>query len=359
MPAIHDRPIEEPNAWTAADLAVDRDAWDLTLTAAEVDDLVRAAAASKAAGLALAEIDAANFPLPHCQATLAQIRDQLAAGRGFALLHGFPVEGHELADVERMYWGFSAHLGRGLTQNSDGTLIHYVTEGRLRPNQGTRSVGDPGRVTMHVDLSDVVSLLCIRQPEDSPKSRLASSTHIHNRLLAEQPDVLARLYEGFVWDRQDEHGPGETPTTGYAVPVFSQKDGVVSCRYNRTWMRKAAERTGGGFSREDAAVLDAFDKIAHESLFEFPFNPGDVQFANNYVTLHGRAPHAPAQTEDTTRLLMRIWHNQDGIRDFADEGLVRYGVMRHGRLGWTAKQMAEGLEGRAHPRRADDGVPLP
>ncbi len=357
MNDVYKQPITEPCAWTPADLATEK-SWNFNLSACEVDDLTVALAKVKAAGTPLARIDAAAFPLPNSAKTLAGLRGQLTTGRGFALLHGFPVEGFSRDDVELMYWGFCAHLGMGLTQNGDATLIHNVTEGRLRPSQGTRSVGDPGRVTMHVDLSDVVSLLCVRQPEDSPKSRLTSSMTIHNRLLETRPDALERLYRGFVWDRQNEHGPGESPTTDYPVPVFSQTRGIVSCRYNRTWMRKAAERSGLGFSPEDAEILDLFDEIAHAEMFEFDFNPGDVQFANNYTMLHGRAPHAPAQSEDTTRLLMRIWFNQDGIREWQDESIVRYGVMRHGRLGWTAGQLADGIEGKLHPRRPVDRAPL-
>ena len=182
-------------------------------------------------------------------------------------------------------------MGTGLTQNSDSTLIHYVTEGKLRPNQGTRGVGNPGKVSLHVDLADVVSLLCVRQPEDSPPSRLASSLTIHNLIRERAPHLLPRFYQGFPWDRQGEHDPRETPTTGYRVPVFSAADGVVSCRYNRSWMAKAADRNGG-FSPEDRELLDLFDDLAAECTFEFPFNPGDIQFANNYTTLHGRAPHA-------------------------------------------------------------------
>lgn len=355
MSDVHMQPITEPCAWTPADLAEEK-SWEFSLSDAEIGDLTTALA--KTRETPLARIEKADFPLPNCEATLAGLRTQLAAGRGFALLHGFPVDGFSREEIERMYWGFCAHLGVGLTQNGDASLIHYVTEGKLRPSQGTRSVGNPGRVTMHVDLSDAVSLLCVRQPEDSPKSRLTSSMTVHNHILEQRPDALPRLYQGFVWDRQNEHGPGESPTTDYPVPVFSHQNGVVSCRYNRTWMRKAVERISDGFSPEDAEILDLFDEIAHANVFEFDFNPGDVQFANNYTMLHGRAPHAPAQTEDTTRLLMRIWYNQDGIRAWRDEGVVRFGVMRHGRLGWTAGQLADGIDGKLHPRRPEDGAPL-
>ena len=63
-------------------------------------------------------------------------------------------------------------------------------------------------------------------------------------LLERAPDALERLYDGFVWDRQNEHDPMETPTTGYKVPMFSECEGQVSCRYNRNWMMKAANRNG-------------------------------------------------------------------------------------------------------------------
>ena len=355
MTAPYLHPITDPAAWLPADLAQDR-AWDISLTQAQADELIDAQAAAARTGLPLARLGAEGFPLPGLREVTEAIRHQLKSGHGFSLLHGFPVEGHALDEVERMYWGLCAHLGIGLTQNSDSTLIHYVTEGKLRPNQGTRGVGNPGKVSLHVDLADCVSLLCVRQPEDSPPSRLSSSLSVHNLLLERHPDALVRLYEGFAWDRQGEHGENETPTTGYRVPFYSQKDGVVSCRYNRNWITKAANRDGG-FSAETEALLDQIDALAHECRFEFPFNPGDIQFASNYTMLHGRAPHAPAQTEETTRLLMRIWIDMEGIRPFADENIVRYGIIRHGRLGWTAPELAAGIEDKAHARRAD-GAPL-
>lgn len=53
---------------------------------------------------------------------------------------------------------------------------------------------------------------------------------------------------------------------------------------------------------------------------------------------------------------MRIAIIED-VRPFADEAIVRNGNIRHGRLGWTAKQLAAGLEGKRHPRREADGAP--
>ncbi len=350
------QPITEPSAWTPRDLENDT-SWDLTLTRAEAGDLVRALEGAHKAGIGLEHVAVENFPLPNCAGVISRIQHALRDGRGFALLHGLPVEGHAREDIALMYWGFCAHLGLGVTQNSDGGLIHYVTEGRLRPNQGTRGVGNPGKVSLHVDLADCTTLLCVRQAADSPHSQLASSTAIHNAFLARAPEHLERLYQGFAWDRQNEHGETEAPTTGYRVPVFSQIGGVVSCRYNRNWITKAAMR-GDGFTPEESELLDLLDELAQEHAFAFPFQPGDVQFVNNYTVLHGRATHKPAASEDDARVLMRIWFDMDDIRPFADEPIIRHGIISHGKLGWTARDLVAGLEGRVHARRAEDRAPL-
>ena len=133
--------------------------------------------------------------------------------------------------------------------------------------------------------------------------------------------------------------------------------GRRGCRYNRNWITKAFERKAENISPEDCALFDLFDEIAQENRFEFEFAPGDVQFANNYVTLHGRSSHVPARSEESTRLLMRIWFNIDNIRVFSDEAIVRHGILRHGKLGWTAEDLVNGIEGLAHARRRKDSDP--
>lgn len=345
-------PVRDRSAWTAADVEADR-SWELRLDDEQRADLEAALTGVRARGLALAEITAVDFPLPSLTGTLAAIGEEVRNGRGFAVLRGFPVQDRPLEDVELLYWGLCSHLGTGITQNSDATLIHYVTEGKLRPNQGARGVGFPTESTLHVDLTDCVSLLCVRQAPDDPPSWLGSSTRIFNDLLESHPEALAPLLEGFEWDRMDEHGPGEQPTSGYRVPVFSIAEGRVSCRYNRYWMAAAMRRKGEHNTPEQRAALDLFDRLAAQHRFEFRFEPGDIQFANNYTVLHGRAAHAPVTEESQVRLLMRIWLDLPQARPVIDEAIVRYGIVRHGNLGWTAEQLHRGEVGSARPRRAD------
>ena len=131
MPDIYREMIVDPSAWTPQDLATDRN-WEMTLNDTQAGELVTALQQVTEQGLSLPEITAENFKIDTCASVTSAIREQLRTGRGMALLHNFPVADQSRQDIERMYWGFCAHLGTGVTQNSDSTLIHYATEGKLR-----------------------------------------------------------------------------------------------------------------------------------------------------------------------------------------------------------------------------------
>jgi hypothetical protein len=356
MNDISMQPVTDASAWRGSDMETDR-SWEYFLEESHVRELETALGAVRKSGLKLAEISPADFPLPKLSKMLASVATDLQAGHGFALLRGFPVEAHDNSELELMYYGLCRHIGMGMTQNSDAGLIHYVTAGALKPNQGSRAVGFPKFVRLHVDLMDIVSLLCVRQAEDAPHSHLASSTTIYNEILKRRPDLMPRLQAGFEWDRMGEHAEGENPTSGYQVPLFSQINGVVSCRYNRSWMASANARKNQPMSEGDEAILDLIDEIAAETRLAFPFQNGDIQFCNNYTILHGRDAHAVESQEDRMRVLMRIWLNVPGFRQFSDEAVVRYGIGCHGNLGWSAEDLA--AERNKSPRtRRDDGAVL-
>lgn len=351
---VHTELITDRSAWTGRDLETDR-SWEFELSDEHRAELGRALGAI--GDRELAEIGRADVDLPTVGPLMARIGAELATGRGFSLLRGMPVDDYGLDDLERLYWMLCTQLGTGMTQNSDASLIHYVTDGALRPNQGTRGVGSPVRSSLHVDLTDYASLLCVQQAPDEPQSWIASSTAVHNAFLTDHADLLPALYEGFEWDRLDEHGPGESPTTGYRVPVFSAADGLVSCRYNRYWMARAIRRTSERLPDEVWRLFNLFDEIADKGRLAFDFGPGDVQFINNYTALHGRDAHDVVDDEERKRLLMRIWLDADEPRPMADEAVVRYGIVRHGALGWTVDQYRDGRHHGSHPR-LPDGRPL-
>lgn len=349
------KPIADASVWHGRTLAADR-SWEFELTERHRQELAMALAAVTQRGLDLGAITAQEFPLPTLAGLLQQVSLQLKSGRGFALIHGFPIDEHSYPDLEKMYWGLCAHLGTGVSQNGDAGLIHYVTDGALRPNQGTRGVGEPRETPLHVDLTDIASLLCVQQAPDDPPSRVGSAATVFNQILHRRPQLLERLFEGYEWDRMEEHGETETPSSGYRVPLFSIANGQLSCRYNRHWIVSALKRNHGAVSEQDEEIFDFLDALGAEHYFEFPFHRGDIQFCNNYSVMHGRAVHSRVEDEARKRVLMRIWLTTPDIRAFSDEAIVRYGIGYHGNLGWTAGEIAAGHAGRERPRRADGAL---
>lgn len=348
-------PITDQSAWIGDELITDR-AWEYEFDTAQVTALENALAGVKRQDLTVPGISRRDFPLPALTTMLTNVSNDLKSGRGFALLHGFPTDQHSTEDLTLMYWGLCAHIGVGVTQNSEAGFIHYVTDGALRPKQGARGVGFPKESRLHVDLMDIVTLLCVRQANDDPDSWIASSTTIHNEILKRWPDALPRLYEGFEWGRMNEHSAGESATSGYKVPVFSNADGAVSCQYNRAWIENANAKLDAPMTEADSLILDLIDDIAKDVRLEFPFHAGDIQFCNNYTTLHGRAAHRMEHSEDQKRILTRIWLDVSNFRKFSDDAIIRYGIGRHGQLGWTVGDVVAGRNAHPRQRRADGAV---
>jgi hypothetical protein len=130
MTDIRTDPVTDRSAWHRRDVEADR-SWEHELTAPHHQELAQALAAIGDAPMAQMDVNA--FQRPALTELMGRVSQELQQGRGFALLHGFPVESYDEADVERLYWGLASHIGTAVTQNSAGTLVHYVTDGRRRP----------------------------------------------------------------------------------------------------------------------------------------------------------------------------------------------------------------------------------
>ena len=115
--SVYQKVITDASVWKSQDLYLSQ-SWNVSLTQEQVDDLLFGLEQVK--HLQIAEINSSNFPIPKCQNLIKEILDELKFGRGFSLMHGFPVKGISDDDIARMYWGFCTHLGNGVTQGGTG-----------------------------------------------------------------------------------------------------------------------------------------------------------------------------------------------------------------------------------------------
>jgi hypothetical protein len=341
-------PIRTVAVWTEAEISREG-SWERAITPAERAELEADLAALKATGLAFPQVERSTRPAgPALRGLADEITAAVREGRGFIVVRGFPVARHSDDDIRLMYWRLGLEIGTPVTQDGHCALIADVKERHVQVPPGTRHYGGMREARLHVDLTDVVGLLCVRQAPSQPLSTLASAGRLHNVLLEQHPEWLPQLYEGYQWDRMSEQAPWEEPVTPWKTPVFSYAGGQLSSRYHRGWIRGGAARRGVPLTADENAMLDFIDATLAEGALAFEMHPGDVYFANNYTVLHGRAAYdeEPDWEMVAKRLFFRIWLNVPDIRTFADEASMRFGVARHGNLGWTSRELAAGKNAR-------------
>lgn len=312
------QPISGPSVWTGDDYA-GRDDWIYRLSAAHLAELEDAVAKIPVEVPALYDVTADDFPLPSLGPDLAKLGEVLERGRGFVLIRGLTPERYGDDRLAAIFWGIGAHLGVGLAQSTKGDRLGHVTD-LSGPGSDIRQMRNyelGGDLRMHTDLNnDVVGLLMLRAAKSGGESRIASSMAIHNIILLERPEFLEPLYRGYYFHllrKERADGPNRT---AHRVPVFSDYQGALSCHFNPSPVERAAERAGVTLSALEEGAFRYFGEVAKRPgvYLDMDLRPGDIQFLNNHVILHGRTDYEDWPEPERRRHLLRLWLRCAGAR---------------------------------------------
>lgn len=317
--------VSDASAWRGPDLAHAND-WIITLDPAQRCELE--AALAQVRDRPIQAITRDHFPLPSLATTLGRIARDLENGRGFVLLRGFPLDGHDQEAVMRLYWGLGLHLGQPISQNKFGHMIGHVRdEGAQYGTQNARGYNSAAALKFHNDNCDIVGLLCLRAAKSGGMSTVTSATTIYNEFVRRRPDLVAQLYEGFHFHLRGEERPGLWPVTPHRIPTFSYLAGKLSCRYVRNAIELVPKRTGVPLSARERETLDLFDALANDPAlrFDMELRRGDLQLLNNHVTVHSRTAFLDHEDPALRRHLLRLWLSTPGGRPLAPDFANRYG----------------------------------
>ena len=336
----HQPRILEPHcAWTAKDVA-DEDTWTEHLTEDEQEELdaaLRAAIAAK--GDNVLDIAKADFPLSTVASKLKQIEDELINGRGFVRIRGLQRDRYTQAEMEVLYWGIGMHLGLPWEQNKHGHVLGDVTDQNKRPDDPTTRGNELGGVALpfHCDGSDLVGLLCLENGIRGGLSQVASTVHIHNTLVEQQPHLAEALYEPFPYDFRGEQAEGQAGF--YELPIFTEHDDRLFCRAIPPYI-VASQRHPDAPRLTDtqeealgALVSMAADPANHVSM---ELRPGDIQLINNFHVLHGRTAYEDDRSAKKIRHLKRLWLETETLSS-------RPPYFQHRRTHWSEKRSASRL----------------
>jgi hypothetical protein len=301
-------PVVHPSAWVGPAIATDP-SWIYRLGEADLAEVAAAVRDVRQRGIPLEEVRREDFRLPTFSKPLAGLLREIQEGRGFVLMRGLGDPRFTREDLAFAYWGIGTHLGEPATQNAKHDLLGDVRdEGRKFGDIDARGYHSAAHLDFHVDGCEIVGLLCLHPAKSGGKSSLVSAIAVYNELLRRHPEHLPTLYRGYRYIKREAAFTAE-PVSPHRLPVFGRAGGVVSCRFVRTKIEAAVQKTGEPLSAAEVAALDAFESVARDPALrlDMDFQVGDIQFINNYTVLHSRTEFEDFPEPERRRHLLRLW----------------------------------------------------
>ena len=293
-------------AWRGSDIKKDDIAFDLTRRhTAALKELLDS---FHQKGLTLGQILPQHCRHPALDADLARVFDEIQEGRGIVIIRGIPVDGHSVDEVSAMFWALGTHFGRGVSQSALGDLLGLVRD-ETPPGEAESARGYTRRreLSLHVDLAQIVGLMCVHQGRSGGESQYASGLAVYEDIGAKWPDLLPILHRGFPYHRRGEEAPGQPQITPYNIPVFSEREGRVSIFMVREIINAAYRELRRSFTPQEIDAIDTFRATARELQFETRLEPGEASFLNNYTIMHARSEFEDWGDPEQNRLMLRLW----------------------------------------------------
>jgi hypothetical protein len=313
MPLMLREIDENPIAWTND--ALPADAGVVSVSPACRDELLTLAALLDANPLPLVALRPIDFDLPECRALMAGVREILRRGYGFVLIDRLPVEAMEPDTAVALYWILGNMIEPAAAQKWDGTMKYDVrdTGKKNTPGSGVRSSITKAGQDYHVDNAfntppDFVALLCLKTAMSGGVSGIVSFQTAHNKLLQREPELLARLYQPFCFDRQKEHAPDD-PALFSRYPVFSYDGDLLRVRFFDSIIQNGYKVAGEEIDELGQRALDTLAAVLNEDGVgrEFDFEPGQIQIVDNRRTAFEDWPGLAQR-----RHLVRLWFRGAG-----------------------------------------------
>jgi hypothetical protein len=328
--------IRAASAWLGCELRAREADWVIQLTPAHRAELDAAIRSVQAAGLPLATIAPAQFPLPTLGARLRGALDELLDGRGFVLLRGFEVERYPREAQAIAFMGLGSHLGVPRSQNAKGHLLGHVKDlGLDVSDPNVRYYQTHRRLEYHTDSCDIVGLLCLKTAKSGGESFVVSSTTLYNEICRRRPDLVPALFLPYPTDRRGEVPEGMRPW--FDMPIFHWYAGRLSCIYVRQYIESAQRNfpQAARLTPQQVEAMDLLDALSNDPdiHLSMAFRPGDMQFLHNHVILHSRNDFENWPEPARHRHLLRLWLAPQEGRSLPQVFAARYGSVTPGARG--------------------------
>jgi alpha-ketoglutarate-dependent taurine dioxygenase len=261
----------------------------------------------------------AEFSLDACRAVMARVRAKLETDTGLAVVDRFPVERYAAEENRAIGWLLAAMLGQVVAQKANGARLYDVKDTGQALGYGVRRSVTNLDQPFHTDGGWLwmppafVGLFCLESALEGGLSRFTSLVTAHNELRRRRPDLLARLYRPFRWDRQGEHALDDVRVS--SRPVY-EYGGTLAARYYEDYIVNGSKLAGEPLDDEGREALEALRAIVDDpaSWVEFRIEKGQLQYLNNRQFAHSRTAFkdAGAPGRGPGRHMLRLWNRDEG-----------------------------------------------
>ena len=219
------QPISDRSAWKASERGKNR--FVFALTDRHLESIERAFDIVSRRALDVCAISRHDFSFDGLEEDLEMRRDEVMWGSGLIVLSGVPISRYNKTRLGMIFWGLGTHFGDAVSQSVMGDRLGHVID-VARKDYRERAYRNSTELALHTDACDMVGMICLHKARRGGVSGFASGTTIYNEILAQQPDPLNTLFDGYRYHRFGEQLPGAAPVTGERIPVFSERDGYLS-----------------------------------------------------------------------------------------------------------------------------------
>lgn len=338
-PANLMEPITDSSAWRREEIETSQP-YLYSLSQNEVADILNAVKKLQQDTPDLHMIGKKEFEIPVFGPVVKELREEVIEGRGFVFLRGLPSEGRSRYQMAAAFWGIGCHFGRAVSQNGKGHLLGHVKDlgAEITSNTG-RGYNSASKLGFHADSCDIFGLCVLKNSKSGGQHRMCSSVSVHNEMLKRAPDLVKELAFRFYRSRRGELPPSESkPWT--RQPVFSVTEGYFAARGASSTIARSQGMTGvPDLTEKQKDAIKLYNVIAAEMAMEVNFEPGDISFVQNYVTLHSRTRYEDWPEPERKRHLLRLWLSFDGARPLHNDiirdhnqGIQEEGIVLHAPL---------------------------
>jgi alpha-ketoglutarate-dependent taurine dioxygenase len=319
MPQMLHEAITDVRAWKRE--TVSAEDWLVPFPSACVAELDAVVQFLRHSPQPVAHLTPAAFALTACASVMAQVQAQICSQVGFAVVDRVPVECYSVTENRVIGWLLASLLGQVVAQKWDGTLLYDVKDSGKPLSHGVRRSVTNLEQPFHTDGGwlwlppSAIGLFCLQTAQQGGLSRLVSLCTVHNELRRRYPDLLARLYRPFWWDRQAEHAPDDRCVSRH--PVYQYDGHTLMARYYDDYVYNGSRLAGEELDSVGTAALAAMRALLEspENWVEFRVEQGQLQYINNRQFAHARTAFGDTAGVRSQRHMLRLWNRAEGTVD--------------------------------------------